>query len=213
MTDRDAQAIDGSGSAGDIDFWFDFASAYAYFAALEIDDLGRRVRRRINWHPFALGAAFKATGSRGLSSTPLKRDYARTDWHRIARLRGVPFRLPDHHPSVALAATRVFYLVAARDPERAPAFAREIFSAYYTRGIDSGNLDHVLAVAASLGLPADEFAAEATTPAIKDRVKRVSERALELGIFGSPYFVVDGEPFWGWDRMPMMERWIETGGW
>ena len=196
-----------------IDFWFDFASGYAYFAALEIEDFGQRVGRPIAWRPYTLGTAFKATGVRGLSSTPLKRDYARRDWHRIARLRGVDFRLPDHHPSVALAATRVFYLIDAADPEQAKTVARALFVAYFTRGIDSGNLDHVLAVAASLGLDTAALAAGAVAPETKEKVKRISEDAVALGVFGSPFFMVDGEPFWGWDRMPMMEEWIKTGGW
>mgnify|MGYP003679426594 FL=1 len=70
-----------------IEFWFDFGSGYAYFAALEIDAIGARLGRRVEWRPFMLGTAFKVTGSRGLSATPLKRDYAERDWKRIARLR------------------------------------------------------------------------------------------------------------------------------
>ncbi|MEW5420670.1 2-hydroxychromene-2-carboxylate isomerase [Amorphus sp. 3PC139-8] len=196
-----------------IDFWFDFASGYAYFAALDIDALGKRVGRRIVWRPYMLGTAFKATGSRGLSSTPLKRDYAWRDWQRIARLRGVPFRLPDHHPSVALAATRVFYLIEETDPAAAPGFARAVFEAYFTHGIDSGSLSQVLEIAASLGLETKSLAANAASPPIKDRVKRISDDAVALGVFGSPFFVADEEPFWGWDRMAMMEQWIERGGW
>ena len=50
-------------------------------------------------------------------------------------------------------------------------------------------------------------------PAIKERAKREVDAAIAAGVFGSPYFVVDGEPFWGVDRMPMLEQWIRTGGW
>ena len=72
----------------EIEFWFDFGSAYAYFASLEIEDLAARHSRRVAWRPFMLGTAFKLTGAKGLSSTPLKKDYSRLDWERIARLRG-----------------------------------------------------------------------------------------------------------------------------
>ncbi|MDD3446301.1 MAG: DsbA family protein, partial [Zavarzinia sp.] len=67
-----------------IEFWFDFSSAYAFFAAREIDNLGARVGRPVRWRPYMLGTAFKVTGARGLSSTPLKKDYARLDWARLA---------------------------------------------------------------------------------------------------------------------------------
>ena len=79
-----------------IEFWFDFASGYAYFAALEIEALAERHSRTVAWRPFTLGAAFKVTGAQGLSRTPLKRDYARRDWQRLARLKGVPFNLPEN---------------------------------------------------------------------------------------------------------------------
>jgi 2-hydroxychromene-2-carboxylate isomerase len=53
-----------------IEFWFDFASGYAYFAALEIEALAGRYGRSVLWRPFTLGAAFKVTGAQGLSRTP-----------------------------------------------------------------------------------------------------------------------------------------------
>jgi 2-hydroxychromene-2-carboxylate isomerase len=39
------------------------------------------------------------------------------------------------------------------------------------------------------------------------------DEAVAKNVFGSPFFIADGEPFWGWDRMPMMRQWIENGGW
>src|SRR5207247_6439063 len=81
-----------------VEFWFDFASGYAYFGVLEIEALAERHGRTAAWRPFTLGAAFKVTGAQGLSRTPLKRDYARRDWQRLARLKGVPFSLPENHP-------------------------------------------------------------------------------------------------------------------
>src|SRR5689334_24993336 len=97
-----------------IEFWFDFASGYAYFAALEIDALAQRHGRNVVWRPFTLGAAFKVTGAQGLSRTPLKRDYARRDWQRLARLNGGPFSLPENHPRVGLPAIRACYYVGRK---------------------------------------------------------------------------------------------------
>ena len=62
-----------------IEFWFDFSSGYAYFAAYEIDAVAERHGRSVLWRPYMLGAAFKLTGARGLSGTPVKGDYARHD--------------------------------------------------------------------------------------------------------------------------------------
>ena len=49
--------------------------------------------------------------------------------------------------------------------------------------------------------------------AVKERAKREVETAIAAGVFGSPFFVIDGEPFWGVDRIPMVEDWVRTGGW
>ena len=48
---------------------------------------------------------------------------------------------------------------------------------------------------------------------MKDRAKREVDAALAKNVFGSPFFIVDGEPFWGNDRLPMMEEWLKRGGW
>jgi 2-hydroxychromene-2-carboxylate isomerase len=51
-----------------------------------------------------------------------------------------------------------------------------------------------------------------TTSAIKDTLKRDVEAAIAAGVFGSPFVVVDGEPFWGLDRFEQIDRWLATGG-
>ena len=62
-------------------------------------------------------------------------------------------------------------------------------------------------------LPGAELIAATQDPAIKARLKAETDRSLERGVFGSPFFLVDGEPFWGADRLDQVERWLATGGW
>ena len=71
----------------------------------------------------------------------------------------------------------------------------------------------VAGVAARRGLDAAEVAEGIAEPAIKTRVKEISEEGVAKGVFGSPFVLVDGEPFWGWDRLPMVDRWLARGGW
>jgi len=196
-----------------IEFWFDFSSGYGYLAAQEIEALGERVKRPILWRPYMLGTAFKVTGMRGLSSTPLKGDYARHDWARAARKMGVPFAPPKDHPKIALAATRAFYWIEANRPGEEKRFAREVFGQYYSGKLDTSDADAVAALAGSLGLETAKVRTGLEAAEIKERARAISESAVQRGIFGSPFFVVDGEPFWGWDRIPMIEEWIRTGGW
>ncbi|WP_111428360.1 2-hydroxychromene-2-carboxylate isomerase [Rhodobacteraceae bacterium DSL-40] len=196
-----------------IEFWFDFSSGYAFFAAARITALAKRTGRAVLWRPYMLGTAFAVTGARGLSATPLKRDYARRDWARIARAEGLDFRLPEGHPRIALAATRAFYWIEAEAPERAPAFAARVFAEYYGPGLDTSRIEEVARLAPPLGLSGEALIEGAQSLAIRERTRTVGEAAVGRGIFGSPFFVADGEPFWGWDRMPMLEDWLTRGGW
>jgi 2-hydroxychromene-2-carboxylate isomerase len=91
-----------------------------------------------------LGTAFEVTGARGLSRTPLKRDYAGHDWRRIARLRGVTYNPAPTHPPIALPTMRAFYALDRRDPAAAVRFAKAAFQAAYVAGRDVGDLAVVL---------------------------------------------------------------------
>jgi 2-hydroxychromene-2-carboxylate isomerase len=201
------------GMATPIEFWFDFSSGYAYFAALEIDALAARHGRQVAWRPYMLGAAFKVTGASGLSRTPLKGDYARHDWQRIARRRGVPFRPPPDHPIVQIPATRAYYWIERGRPDLAHDFGRAAFRAYFGEGRDLRVPEALADLAAPLGIARKELLDGLVDPEIKEVAKAASDEALSKNVFGSPFLIVDGEPFWGWDRLPMLEEWLTRGGW
>ena len=59
----------------------------------------------------------------------------------------------------------------------------------------------------------DGLEAGVELPETKAKLREVTDRAIAGGIFGSPFFIVDGEPFWGHDRLAQVERWLATGGW
>jgi 2-hydroxychromene-2-carboxylate isomerase len=192
-----------------IEFWFDFASGYAYFAALEIEALAERHGRTVEWRPFTLGAAFKITGAQGLSRTPLKRDYARRDWERLARLKGVQFSLPEDHPRTGLPAIRAVYHLARNDSRAAAALAKRIIVGYFQDGLDTDDPDAIAAAAAPLGIDRGMLLAGISDPEVKLIARQQGERAVARGVFGSPWIFVDGEPFWGSDRLSMVEQWLE----
>ena len=62
-----------------------------------------------------------------------------------------------------------------------------------------------------MGLKRDDVLAALGNEAVKDKLKNEVEAAIARGVFGSPYFVVDDEPFWGVDRLEQMERWLGGG--
>jgi 2-hydroxychromene-2-carboxylate isomerase len=195
-----------------IDFYFDFASPYGYIASHKIDALAAKHGREAIWRPFLLGAAFKITGGTAPVLLPMKGEYFIRDFARSARFHGVPFRYPGKFPISSVAPTRAFYWMNAKDPKRAKQLAAALYHAYMVEDIDISDAESTIAVAAKSGLNADEVRAGINDQAVKDLTKGEVERAIKAGAFGSPYIVVDGEAFWGADRLDQVERWLATGG-
>jgi len=196
-----------------IDFYFDFSSPYGYLAAKRIEEIAARHGRSANWHPHLIGAVFPTTGSKPLLDIPLKGDYARRDLPRTARRLGIPFRLPDPFPFMSVAAARAFYWVSDSDPDKAKKLAMALYDRAFGAGEEISSPEAVIAVASALGIDADALRDALNDPAVKGRLKQEVDAAIALGVFGSPYIVVDGEPFWGHDKLEEIDRWLEVGGW
>jgi len=192
-----------------IDFYFDFSSPYGYLATTRIDELAARHGRSVAWRPFLLGAAFKLTGQRALTEQPIRGPYHERDFARSARLLGVPFLLPAKFPFFALAASRAFYWLD--DSDQAKALAKAVYRAAFAEGRDVTPVSTLVEIAGSMGIEGLERGVD--QPETKARLREATDAAIAQGVFGSPFFIVDGEPFWGHDRLAQVERWLETGGW
>jgi 2-hydroxychromene-2-carboxylate isomerase len=199
--------------AAPIGFWFDFTSPYGYVAAELIDALAARHGRAVRWHPILLGPIFKVVGTAPLTQMPIKGDYSKHDFARTARYHKVAFRLPEKFPVGSQVAARAFYLIDDADPAKAVDFAKRIYRAYFAQGRDISDPAVVMEAAAAAGADVAAITDGLKGEAIKERLKDEVEKAMKIGVFGSPHFLVDGEPFWGVDRMPLLEEWLRTGGW
>lgn len=110
-------------------------------------------------------------------------------------------------------AVRTFYWLADRDADLAKRFARAFVGAYFGEGRDVSPPEAMAAVAAREGIAADAVLAAIETPAVKERLKQETDAAMARGVFGAPFIFVDGEAFWGHDRLDQADRWLATGGW
>jgi 2-hydroxychromene-2-carboxylate isomerase len=199
--------------ANPIDFYFDFSSPYGYLASTRIDALAARHGRSVVWRPHLLGAVFKINDQRPLATIPLKSDYAARDLARSARLLKVPFKLPTKFPVGATAPSRAFYWVSDRDPALAKRLAQALYHAYFAEDRDISSPEVSANIAAKVGVDRAALAQALEDPLVKERLRTEVDAAIARGVFGSPYIIVDGEPFWGSDRLDQVERWLETGGW
>ena len=196
-----------------IDFYFDFSSPYGYLASKRVDAVALKHGAEVNWRPFLLGAVFKLTGATPLTVVPIKGDYAQHDWERSARRYGVPFRLPVQFPFGTVTACRAFYHVRQTDPAGAVRLAQALFHAAFGEGRDICPVEAVGAVAEASGFDAEDILTGIQSAAVKDLLKTEVEHAIGRGVFGSPFVMVDGEGFWGDDRLDEVAEWLDRGGW
>lgn len=196
-------------------FYFDFISPYGYFASLRIEALAQRHGRAVEWHGMLLGiSVLKVMGLKPLMDTPLKGDYVRRDVQRYARGHGVKFgRDLDAPVGNPLPAARAFCWIKQQNPEHQAAVAHAIYDAFWGRGLDLSTPASLAAVARPEGLPTGALEAAAQKEEAAALLRKEVEASLALGVFGSPTVIVDGEPFWGVDRLAEVDEWLSRGGW
>jgi 2-hydroxychromene-2-carboxylate isomerase len=197
-----------------VDFYFDFSSPYGYVASEKIEGLAAKHGRSVAWHPVLLGVVFKQTGAMPLTQVPLKGDYSRRDMARSAKFHGVEgFRMPSTFPIATQAPARIVLWARDNDAKLAAKIVHSLYRAFFVDDIDISNADAAATVAASCGADAVSARAAVDDPSIKEALRTENERAIARGVFGSPFVIIDGEPFWGVDRLDQVDRWLATGGW
>ena len=195
-----------------LQFHFDFSSPYGYLASERIETLAARHGRAVDWRPMLLGAAFKVAGTQPLTMVPLKGDYTKRDLPRSARYYGVEFRMPSKFPISTQGPARIVLWQKGIDPGGCAPLVKALYRAYFVHDRDISSPEIAADAAAEAGFNRDGARAAIDDPAIKDALRRDVEAAIAAGVFGSPFVFVDGEPFWGVDRLDQVERWLAEGG-
>jgi 2-hydroxychromene-2-carboxylate isomerase len=184
-----------------VDFWYEFASTYSYPAAMRVEALAGARGIALNWRPFLLGPIFAA---RGMADSPFnlhaaKGRYMWRDLRRVCDGLGLPLRRPEPFPQNSLLAARV---ALAIEGDVRPEFSRAVYAAEFGEGQSIAEPSTIVAVIERLGLNSGAILERAASGPIKDALRRETELAGRLGIFGAPNLVTaDGEVFWGNDRL------------
>ncbi|MEO7393278.1 MAG: 2-hydroxychromene-2-carboxylate isomerase [Ramlibacter sp.] len=202
-------------NARPLHFYFDFISPYGYFASLRIEELAARHGRSVEWHSMLLGVSvLKIMGLKALLDTPLKGDYTRRDVKRYMRKHGLTLKRDADDPVMdPRAAGRAFHWVKERRPEWVAPLAHAIYRAYWPEGRDLSSAAQIVGIDLPPGMDSEWLRAGIESPEAGVLLRSAVDASLKAGIFGSPTFVVDGEPFWGVDRMPEVDEWLTRGGW
>jgi 2-hydroxychromene-2-carboxylate isomerase len=194
-----------------IDFWFDFGSTYSYPAALRIGPLAQAAGVIVRLRPFLLGPLFKAQGwtTSPFNLYPAKGRHMWRDLERVCAELELPFKRPEPFPQNSLLAARV--ALAGFDQGWGEDFCRAVFRAEFGEGRRIEDAATISDVLVGLNVEPGPALAAAQSDAIKARLRRETEEAQRLGLFGAPSFVcTDGELFWGNDRLEPALRWAKT---
>ena len=184
-----------------IDFWFEFASTYSYLAVSRLGSVAEAAGVEVRWQPFLLGPIFKAQGwnDSPFNLQPAKGRYMWRDMERLCEGYGLPFQRPSQFPRNGLLAARV--ACAGLAEPWLPDFVAATFAANFGHDRDISDPEVLAGILDAVGVDGEATLGQAATPDVKKRLREQTERAVELGIFGAPSFVVGDELFWGNDRL------------
>jgi len=188
-------------------FHFDYLSPYAYLVWTRLPGIAARHGRPVEIVPVLLAGLLGAHGQKGPAEIPAKRLYTFKDTLRKAAAWGVVLSPPASLPFNPLVPLRVSSLELA--PDARTRLVDALWRATWAEGRDVSDAGVVAAIADGVGLDGRALIAEAATDAAKARLRAQTDAAIAGGVFGVPTVVVDGEPFWGTDALPHLERFLE----
>lgn len=197
-----------------IEFWVSLGSPSAYLASQRIEAIAQRHGRTVTWRPFNIRAVMAQEGIKPNVTYALKGRYQRHDWERTARLRGIPYRFPEPFGRSTLAAMTAFYGIQDRlGHDRARTFADRVMKAYFVENRAVDQPEVLVEIGKAAGLPEDVVRDSLDDPRAAALLEEATQEAVAKGIWGAPFMGVDGEIFWGEDRLDQMDLWLQRGGW
>ncbi|MGI9372803.1 MAG: 2-hydroxychromene-2-carboxylate isomerase [Hyphomicrobiales bacterium] len=188
-------------TAKSVQFWFEFASTYSYLSIMRIEERAAEAGFEIDWKPFPLGPIFKAQGwdNSPFNIYKAKGDYMWRDMERLCAHRNLPFVTPDPFPQNSLSAARL--ALAAQDEPWFVDYCKGVYAAQFGAGKNIADPDTLSEIVLRAGADPAHWLSRMGEDDVKQALKTRSAEAMELGIFGAPSFIVDGELYWGDDRL------------
>ena len=215
MNTAAAQNSNTGSAARALDFYFDFISPFGFFASLRIDALAAKYGLVAHWHSMLIGVSVvKVMGMKPLLDVPLKGAYIARDAQRYARRHGIALARDLGAPaSDPRPAGRAFNWLLHYRPEAARSFAQKAFVAYWLQKRDIAAPEVLAEILAEIDLTESQIAEGIVSEEAGRLLRAGVEASLARGVFGSPFFIVGEEPFFGVEKMELLEDWLASGGW
>jgi carboxymethylenebutenolidase len=195
-----------------VDYYFVPQSPWAYLGHQRFRDIARRAAARVRVRPMDLGRIFPLTGGLPLPQrAPARQAYRLVELRRWADWLGLPLHLhPAFFPVPGDAAARLILAAdALHGSDAAMELSGRVLQAVWAGQRNINDAGTLAALLAESGLP-EAALAESAAPAVQQRYEEATQQALQAGVFGAPSYVVDGELFWGQDRLDFLERRLQA---
>jgi 2-hydroxychromene-2-carboxylate isomerase len=187
-----------------VEFLFDFGSPTSYLAYKQLPKIASRHGARIVWTPILLGAVFKATGNSSPAMVPAKARYMNQDLARFAKRYGVMLNFNTHFPVNTLSLMRG--AVAYQATEDFDLYVNAMFDAMWAHPRNLNDQGEVVHVLRDIGIKPEDFMARIERADVKEKLKANTEAAIARGVFGAPTFFVNGDMYFGQDRLDFVEE-------
>ena len=197
-----------------IDYYFATMSPWTYLGHERFAAIAKAAQARINLCPIDLGKVFPVSGGLPLAKRPPQRQaYRLVELRRFADHLKLPLNLhPAHFPVAGDASARLILAVDQHDGTAAAmALAGAVLRGVWVDERNIADASNLAAMLRALGLP-ERRLDDAASAAVNERYEANTQRAIDIQVFGAPTYVIDGELFWGQDRLDFVERRLATGG-
>jgi 2-hydroxychromene-2-carboxylate isomerase len=183
-----------------IDFWYSIGSTYSYLTVMRLAGVEARSGLSFRWRPMDVRSIMVAQNNIPFKYKPVKTAYMWRDIERRAARYGLHPRLPAPYPLPGLVLANLVATIGAKE-----GWIRDYTIATYRRWIEGGDPagqePNLSASLSEIGCDPETILLAAETEEVKRRLRAETEEARKKGIFGSPTFDVEGELFWGDDRL------------
>ncbi len=190
-----------------VDYYICLISPYTYMGDARVHEIAARHGAEINYIPVNLGEIFPETGGLPLARrAPARQAYRLQELKRWRDFLNIELNTsPKHFPAPEWPAAGMVIAAQQRELDCGP-LVNAFLTAVWARDLDINDRDTIVAIANDLGLPGQELLDASEDPAIRAVWDANSAKALEVGVFGAPTYVYDGQIFWGQDRLDFLDR-------
>jgi 2-hydroxychromene-2-carboxylate isomerase len=193
-----------------IDFWFSIGSTYTFLSVMRLPALAMELDLSVNWRPFNVRTILVEQNNIPFAGKPVKAAYMWRDIERRAGKYGLSPAVPAPYPLEFLPLANQVALLGMQEGWGQD-YVLATYRRWFQEGHPAGSEPNLSASLTEIGQDPDRAISAARSPAIEEALSAETDEARRLGVFGAPSFVVEGEVFWGDDRLEDAVSWARSG--